>query len=219
MRYYLLAIILTLCILGSGTALAGLSENQKAADRSASMPEAGAIIESHAGDLPIITAKTEDVPAALCQQAPPSSQLKRLLRYDIESAGQTFIYYSGSYHPWKGFSGSFPKNAPLFWAATSQGWSWYASLPRGSWVQELMYIPESGTLKMYEIYPTGMTQRYVLGFPSSGYYYIWFYGDAPGKHITIFTVDDEPSNAVMIDVLPGSGPTPSYPGAIEENKG
>ncbi len=208
MRCYLLSIILILCILGSGTALAGLGENQRAADRSKSEAEAEANDVAYSKDLAIITAKAEDVPAALCQQAPPSSQLKRLLRYDIESAGKTFIYYSGSYHPWKGFSGSFPKNAPLFWAATSQGWSWYASLPLGSWVQELMYIPESGTLKMYEIYPTGMTQRYVLGFPSSGYYYVWFYGDVPGKHITIFTVDDEPSNAVMIDVSPRSGPTP-----------
>ncbi len=218
MRCHLLATILILCILGSGTALAGLSENQKTADRSASTPEAGAISEAHARDLPIITAKTEDVPAALCQQAPPFSQLKKLLRYDIESTGKAPIYYGGSYRPWKGFSGPFPKNAPLFWASTSRGWSWYASLPLGSWVQELMYIPESGTLKMYEIYPTGMAQRYVLGFPSSGYYYIWFYGDVPGRHITIFTVDDEPSNAVMIDVTPRSGPTPPYPGAIEEDK-
>lgn len=212
MRCYLLAIILILCILGSGTSLAGLGENQRTADRSKSMAETEATDVTHAKDLLIITAKTpaktEDVPAALCQQAPPSSQHKRLLRYDIESVGQTSIYYSGSYHPWKGFSGPFPKNAPLFWAATSQGWSWDASLPLGSWVQELMYIPESGTLKMYEIYPSGMSQRYVLGFPSSGYYYIWFYGDVPGKHITIFTIDDEPSNAVMIDVSSRSEPTP-----------
>ena len=216
MRCRLFAIILILCILGSGTALAGFGENQRTADRSMSMPEAGATSAAHARDLPILTAtaKTQAMPAALCQQAPPSSQQKRLLHYDVESTAKSLAYYNARYLPWNGFSGSIPKNAPLFWVATSEGWSWDASLPLGAWVQELMYIPEDGTLKMYEIYPSGAAQRYVLGFPSSGYYYIWFYGDVPGKHITIFTVDDEPSNAVMIDILPKSRPTPPYPGAI-----
>ncbi len=214
MRCRLFAIILILCILGSGTALAGFGGTQRTADQSMSMPEAGATSAAHVRDLSILTATTDNVPAALCQQAPPSSQQKRLLHYDVESAAKSLTYYNGRYLPWNGFSGSIPKNAPLFWVATSEGWSWDASLPLGAWVQELMYIPEDGTLKMYEIYPSGASQRYVLGFPSSGYYYIWFYGDIPGKHITIFTVDDEPSNAVMIDILPKSRPTPPYPGAI-----
>jgi hypothetical protein len=210
----LFAIILILCILGSGTALAGFGGVQRTADHSISMLQSGATSEAHARDLLILTATKGNVPTALYQQAPPSSQQKRLLYYDVESADPTFVYCNGRYLPWNGFSGPFPKNAPLFWVDTSQGWSRHASLPLGSWVKELLYVPDDGTLKMYEIYPSGMAQRYVLGFPSSGYYYVWFYGDVPGKHITIFTIDDEPSNAVMINVLPRSGPIPPYPGAI-----
>jgi hypothetical protein len=79
----------------------------------------------------------------------------------------------------------------------------------------LMYIPEGGTLKMYEIYPSGMAQGHVLGFPESGYHCIWFCGDVPGEHITIFTVDDVSSNVVMIEVLLGYESTPPYLNAIE----
>lgn len=33
---------------------------------------------------------------------------------------------------------------------------------------------------MYEIYPSGMAQGHILGFPEPGYHYVWFCGDIPG---------------------------------------
>lgn len=63
-----------------------------------------------------------------------------------------------------------------------------------------MYVPVTGILKVVEIYPDGTTQMYNFGPAAQGYRYIWFNGDVPGRHITLFTVGEMISNAVTIDV-------------------
>lgn len=136
------------------------------------------------------------------QQPPPESQQGSLLSYDIRSSPPSTVYYGGTYIAWSSFSGAFRGDSPLFWVLASGGWSWQAACPLGSWVRELIYVPKTGTLKVYEIYPSGITQASDLGWASAGYHSIWFNADVPGRHITIFTVSDNPSNAVVIDVEP-----------------
>jgi len=132
---------------------------------------------------------------------PPSTEQGALITYDVMRAPPASVYYRGTHVPWNTFSTTFPKSSPAFWVRTYSGWSWYASCPLFGWVQELMYIPRTGTLKVYEIYPSGQTKMYSYGWASPGYKYIWFYGDVPGRHIAIFTVSDKPSNAVVVDVV------------------
>ncbi len=133
--------------------------------------------------------------------APPAAERSVLLSYNVETAPPTAVYYMGSYMPWGSFAVTFPGTSPMFWISTPAGWSWYAVCPYRGWVRELMYIPTTGTLKVYEIYPRGTTRMYNYGWASPGYRYIWFYGDVPGRHIAIFTVSDRPSNAVTVDVV------------------
>lgn len=132
------------------------------------------------------------------EQPPPASQQQALLAYS--PSPQATFYYGGNYLPWTSFMGTFPESYPLFWASTQGGWSWYAALPAGAWVQELMYVPVTGILKVIEIYPDGTTQMHNFGPAAQGYRYIWFNGDVPGRHITLFTVGEMTSNAVAIDV-------------------
>ena len=133
--------------------------------------------------------------------APPVSEQSALISYNVATAPPAAVYYRGTYLPWSTFSVTFPKVSPTFWVSTYSGWSWYAVCPTYGWVRELMYIPRTGTLKVYEIYPTGQTKMYNYGWATNGYKYIWFYGDTPGRHIAIFTVSDNPSNAVTVDVV------------------
>lgn len=216
-NHRLLATVLVLLALTSGTALAGWGDTQSNA---ASLPALGAQIPggqeatqylaqadpgaqnygANMATVPMMADTSATAMATYAQQAPPASERQTLLNYNA-AAGQTqSVYYSGTYVPWNNFIGSYPGNYPLFWAASQTGWSWYTTLPLGTWVQELMFIPMAGNIKVYEIYPTGMTQATDFGFAAAGYKYLWFNGDTAGRHITIFTVGGVPSNAVTIDV-------------------
>ncbi len=138
--------------------------------------------------------------AVYSQQAPSANEQGTMLTYNQSLVGS--VYSNGTYVPWSGFM---PGVNPIFWIETSQGWSWYASIPMGSWARELMYIPTAGPVQVYEIYPTGTTQVYNLGQAQSGYSYIWFNAGSQGRYTSIFTVNGVPSNAVMIDVQTTSG--------------
>ncbi|HWQ18149.1 MAG TPA: hypothetical protein VN455_00095 [Methanotrichaceae archaeon] len=138
--------------------------------------------------------------AAYSAQAPPPAQQAALQPYAMSTASQSSYYYGGTYMPWSQFTSAFQGISPAFWMLSSQGWTWYAQIPLGGWVQELMYVPTEGQITAYEIYPSGMTQATSFEYASPGYQYIWFYADVPGRHVTIFTVDGVPSNAVMVDV-------------------
>lgn len=118
----------------------------------------------------------------------------------MTTASQSSFYYGGTYLPWSQFASAFQGSSPAFWMLSSQGWTWYALVPLGGWVQELMYVPTRGQITAYEIYPSGMTQATSFGYATPGYQYMWFYADVPGRHVTIFTVDGVPSNAVTVDV-------------------
>jgi hypothetical protein len=133
--------------------------------------------------------------------SPPAGQQNILLSYNVETAPPEAVYYGGTYVPWTTFYQTFPASSPVLWVPTSGGWSWYATCPLGCWIQNLMYIPATGPIKFYELYPDGSTRLEWSGLTESGYHYIWFYADTPGRHIAIFTIYDDPSNYITIDVV------------------
>jgi hypothetical protein len=98
-------------------------------------------------------------------------------------------------------AGEINNGLPALWVASSVGWSWDATCPVGGWIQNLMYVPYTGTMKLYEFYPDGSIKLYSYGFTTPGYKYIWFYADTPGRHLTLFTIFDKPSNYITIDVF------------------
>jgi hypothetical protein len=149
---------------------------------------------------PVTTSSPSTVNAVYYTQAPPVAQQNVLLTYNIQTAPPTAVYYSGSYMPWTSFYQVFPANSPALWITSSAGWSWYATCPVGGWVQELMYVPVTGTMKLYDLYPDGTTKYYSYGFATPGYKYRWFYADTPGRYITMLTIADIPSNYITIDV-------------------
>ena len=140
------------------------------------------------------------VTAVYYTQAPPIAQQNVLLTYNIQTAPPATVYYSGSYMPWTSFYQVFSANSPALWISSSVGWSWYATSPVGGWVQELMYVPVTGTMKLYDLYPDGTTKYYSYGFATPGYKYRWFHANMPGRYMTMLTISDIPSNYIIIDV-------------------
>ena len=160
------------------------------------------VIQLGTGGRTASTVSSSTITATYTTQAPPVTQQKVLLNYDVKTAAlPTAVYYSGTFMPWNSFSQVFPANSPALWVASSAGWSWYATCPTGGWIQNLMYVPYTGTMKLYEFYPDGSIKLYSYGFATPGYKYIWFYADTPGRHVTLFTIYDKPSNYITIDVV------------------
>ena len=148
-----------------------------------------------------LSTSTSSVTAVYSTQAPPAVQQNVLLSYNVQTAPPSAVYFSGTFMPWTSFHQIFPAKSPMLWVTSSAGWSWYASCPVGGWVQNLMYVPYTGTMKLYEFYPDGSTKLYSYGFATPGYKYIWFYADTPGRHLSLFTMFDKPSNYITIDVF------------------
>ena len=149
---------------------------------------------------PVTSTSTTAVTAIYTPQAPPVTQQNVVLSYNVQTTPPTAVYYSGTFMPWTSFYQVFPASSPALWVSSSAGWSWYATCPIGNWVQELMYIPYTGSMKIYELYPDGTTKDYSYGWVSPGYNYAWFNADTPGRHIEVVTVSGIPSNYITMDV-------------------
>lgn len=145
--------------------------------------------------------------ALYTDQMPLETDLKGLMPFDAKESVPS-LFYKGSYRELSGYNNIFPSSAAWLWIERSAGWSWYATMPLGGWARELLYVPIASPIYMYEIYPDMYTRRYNLGFAQPGYYYIWYYADAPGRHLNVLGVSGDYSNTVVIDVY-AMKPTPS----------
>ncbi len=172
-----------------------------------SLSEADALAGAGASQATASAAGTEL--GAYTEQAPRGSEIGRLISANIMSSPPSYIYYDGSYLGWSDFTTAIPSGSAGMWVERSAGWSWYATLPRGSWARELLYVPSASPVTIYEIYPSGSVRRYNLGSVQPGYYYIWFYADVAGRHRSVFTTNSGTSNTVVIDVY--SVPSPYRP--------
>ncbi|MCK9565487.1 MAG: hypothetical protein M0Q43_05500 [Methanothrix sp.] len=152
-------------------------------------------------DAPLATSQDAGTEiAAYTEQAPPVTDLKTLMPSAILDSPPRYMYYNGDYLAWNDFTTTYPLGNPGLWIERAVSWTLYATLPWGGWTRELIYVPQASPVTMYEIYPGGYVLGYNLGLVQSGYYYIWYYADAPGRHRSLFSTNSGYSNAVIIDV-------------------
>ena len=115
--------------------------------------------------------------ALYTSQTPIKKDLNGLVPFNIKVSPPTNVFYKGTYLGWNGFTSQFPSTSAGLWIERSAGWSLYASMPLGGWARELLYVPITSPIFMYDIYPSGFVLRYNLGIVQPGYYYLWYNAD------------------------------------------
>lgn len=101
------------------------------------------------------------------------------------------------------------------WIQGTYSWTQYAQVPQGSYLSLIATTSNAGNGYLYEIYPNNRLERSSFYFYSP-YTRINFYADTIGQHILFFTLNNQVSNSIIIDVTgytpgpaPGPGPAPS----------
>lgn len=100
------------------------------------------------------------------------------------------------------------------WIVKNQDWSQYAIVPQGSGMQFVAFAPAGGQADYYEILQTdaqNITSKRVNFY--TGYNGLNFLADRVGRHILLFVLNNQPSNAIIIDVIsmPQASPVVQMP--------
>ena len=96
------------------------------------------------------------------------------------------------------------------WIQGATSWTQYVAVPQGSSLSLLAISSMGGNGYLYEIYPYGRLAKNYYYF-NPGYNQINFYADAVGQHILLFAIDNEISNAVVMNVVAYYPPVPLNP--------
>jgi hypothetical protein len=132
-------------------------------------------------------------------------------QYSISGSEPSAVYFGDKSVSYSTYRSAYTGTNTL-WILGSWSWTQYASCPLWAYLQLLAYSPSGGSAELYEIYPSGNVDKDSTYF-WPGYTRINFQADAVGRHILLFVVNNQPSNAVVIDVSSsgwpsGSGPSP-----------
>ncbi len=93
------------------------------------------------------------------------------------------------------------------WIQKGQDWSQYAIVPAGSGIQFIAFAPVGGQADYYWILQNdslNITSRRLDLYP--GYNSLNFKADEVGRHILLFVLNNQPSNAIIIDVISQAPP-------------
>jgi hypothetical protein len=161
------------------------------------------------------TSGTSGLAEAYYSMDAPASGGGDVQQYSVSGSEPSTVYFGGqsvSYSTYRSTYGG----ANSLWILGSWSWTQRASCPLWAYLQLLAYSPSGGSAEFYEIYPNGDVDKDTTYF-WPGYTRISFQADAVGRYILLFIVNNQPSNAVIIDVSsggwppgPGPGPAPSY---------
>jgi hypothetical protein len=129
------------------------------------------------------------------------------IKFDITHREPARIYF-GSGHELqytRYVSSLTSRNNELWIQGSSSGgidWSQYVVCPSGAQLQLVAYSPDGGPAGFYEIVQNeAKTMDYKTYQFYPGYNTMSFSADQVGRHILLFVVNNQPSNAVIVDVF------------------
>jgi hypothetical protein len=101
------------------------------------------------------------------------------------------------------------------WVKNNIAWAQYLLAYQGDRIELVAFTPTGGSADLYRIlYSSGnISHRGYDVLP--GYYLLNIGTNEPGRMMLILAVDNEPANAVIIDILPPAVKTESGPVAVE----
>ena len=151
------------------------------------------------------------------RMAAPSGQPEGTEQYSITGQQPSTLYVGGQqqravpYSQYQTYATITGGNALWIQGATS--WTQYAQVPQGSYLSLIATPSSSGYGYLYEIYPDGRLDKNYYYFYSP-YTRINFYADTIGQHILLYSVNNQVSNGVIVDVTrytpPSPAPSPTY---------
>ena len=130
---------------------------------------------------------------------------------DITGQAPSTLYMGGQavpYSQYQTYATTFGPNS--LWIRGTTSWAQYVMCPLYSSLQMIAYASTGGTAGLYEIYPGGYRTIYSQYMFYPGYNgNLYFFADEVGRHILLFVINNQPSNAVIIDVVSGWTPAPT----------
>jgi hypothetical protein len=150
---------------------------------------------------------------SMLQGSAPKTHIVAPEKFDINGKEPTSIYFSYQQHavPYSQYQtyATYTGGNSL-WIQGAASWTQYVAVPQGSSLSFLAISSTGGDGYLYEIYPDGhLTKNNYYFYP--GYNQINFYADSVGQHILLFVIDNEISNAVVINVVAYYPPVPLNP--------
>ena len=147
------------------------------------------------------------------QGSAPKTHIVAPEKFDINGKEPTSIYFSYQqqavpYSQYQTYATYTSGNS--LWIQGAASWTQYVAVPQGSSLSLLAISSTGGNGYLYEIYPDGhLVKNNYYFYP--GYNQINFYADSVGQHILLFAIDNEISNAVVINVVAYYPPVPPNP--------
>jgi len=139
----------------------------------------------------------------------PEEQLTAPTQVQLNEVQPDTLYFGASqtavpYTQYQTYSLSTGGN--WLWISGRDSWTQYAMVPLGSVLNLIAISPSGGYGSLYEIYPGGDLNENTYSFYA--YNQLRFYADEVGQHLLFFNVANQPSNVIVIDVVPYQ---PTYP--------
>jgi hypothetical protein len=125
-------------------------------------------------------------------------------KFDIKQKTPSRVYYgAGVGLPYSQYATIVPSKTNDLWIQGAENWTQYVVSPVGTWLQLVAYAPVEGPAGFYETIQNDTTiSRYKTFQFNQGYNTMNFKADEVGRHLLNFVVNSQPSNTVIVDVLP-----------------
>jgi plastocyanin len=141
----------------------------------------------------------------------PEDQLTAPTKIDLKEVQPAMLYFGSTqkavpYTQYQTYASSTGANS--LWISGLSSWTQYAMVPLGSMLNMITTSPAGGYGYLYEIYPDGNLDMNSYYF--NPYNQIGFYADEVGQHQLFFNIDGQPSNVIVIDVVPSQPSQPAY---------
>ncbi|VVB64133.1 Cupredoxin-like domain protein [uncultured archaeon] len=141
----------------------------------------------------------------------PSKPLTSPTQYELKGQEPAMLYFGMSqkavpYSQYQSYALYTGLNS--LWIQGSSSWTQYAQVPQGSILSLLATTSSGGNGYLYETYPDGTLNN--NGYYFYSYNQIGFYADTVGEHLLFFVIGGQPSNIIVIDVVPYQPPLPVY---------
>lgn len=141
----------------------------------------------------------------------PKEQLTAPTKIDLKDVEPAMLYFGSSqkavpYTQYQTYALSTGANS--LWISGSSSWTQYAMVPLGSMLNMIATSPVGGYGYLYEIYPDGNLDMNSYYF--NPYNQVGFYADEVGQHQLFFNIGGQPSNVIVIDVVPYQPTHPVY---------